>query len=86
MKNYKLWKDNRLDQEFAVTPDELKARFDTWLNGKGIAFVNHYNSERLVRFFLTAKDGMSSTFEEDDLPGIMEDIGQCIADFEKANA
>jgi hypothetical protein len=86
MKTYKLWKDNRLDQEFEVDADTLSTRFAEWLESKGVGYVNYYNTERLVRFFLTAKDGMSSVFEEAEFPSIMKSIGDCVASFEKSHA
>ncbi len=85
MKQHRLWKDNRIDQEYSVDRDDLAAQFDAWLGMKGIEYVNYYNTERLIRFFLTDKEGMSSVFDESDFPAFVEDLAPAILQFEKNN-
>lgn len=84
MKTYQLWKDNRLDQEYTATREELTAKFKTWIEAKGIDYVHYYNTERLIRFFLTAPDGMSSVFNESDLVAFIEDLRPPLMAWEKS--
>jgi len=83
MDTYRLWKNNRIDQEFTVGRDELKERFAAWLKSKGREYVSAHNSELLIRFFLTAQEGMSSTFEESDFVAFYEDMRPCVVDFDR---
>ena len=86
MKTHRLWKDNRIDQEYQVERDDLQQQFNAWLGLKGIDYVNYYNTERLIRFFLTDKEGMSSVFDESDIVAFVEDLDPVIRAFEKQNA
>ena len=60
----KFWKNNRLDEEFEIHPSEVLDKFlesehyKNWLEG--------CNFDRCLRGFLTDKDGLSSTFENED--------------------
>ncbi len=86
MRTHRLWKDNRIDKEYQVDCDDLQQQFDAWLGLKGIDYVNYCNTERLIRFFLTDNEGMSSVFDESDFVAFVEDLGPVIRAFEKANA
>jgi len=87
MNTYRLWQENRLDQEYTATRDELIDRLKAWLEAKGIEYVHSYNTEQLIRFFLTDKEGgMNSVFEEGDFPAFIEDLRPIIMQYEKATA
>ena len=62
---FDFWRDNRLDQHFQMNGVELREKFRPWLSTKEDAWFNYYNTDMIVRAFLTAKDGISSVFEED---------------------
>lgn len=82
MKTYTLWKDNRLDQEYKIDREELIKRFAAWLQTKGAAWVAYYNTERIVRDFLTANEGMSSVFNEADVVAFIEDLSPAVREYE----
>ncbi len=82
MSKHRLWKDNRIDQEYRIGATELQERFLAWLKTKGMDFVNYYNTERIIRFFLTDKEGMSSVFEESEFAAFVEDLGPMVHQFE----
>lgn len=88
MDTYKLWKDNRIDQEFTVEREELVGRMEKWLAAKGVHYVNYYSTERLIRFFITDQgdNGMSSVFNELDFVAFVEDLAPVIRDYEKSHA
>ncbi len=66
MKVFKFWKDNRVDNEFEKTQDDLERLFRQWLPGKEKEWLEYYSSEVVIRSFLTDKDGVSSVFKESD--------------------
>lgn len=77
MKQFNFWKDNEINQHHLKTEDELKQLFKDWLPTREIAWLNYYNSERIIRYFLTDKTGVSSVFEErefDDMYWLLKPV------------
>lgn len=72
MKQFTFWKNNRNDQQHTKTGDELAAAFKLWLPGKEVAWLNYYNSDRIIRHFLTSHDGICSVFEEIEYQAMYE--------------
>jgi hypothetical protein len=70
-KVFTMWKDNRTDQEYTITPDELKVKFAEWMKTKEKGYLEYYHSQ-LVKIFLGANDGMSSVFNYEDLEEMMK--------------
>lgn len=62
---FTFWKDNRLDQQFTLTAEELQTKFLAWMKQRKKDWLEYY-AFNLVRTFITAKDGLSSVFEESD--------------------
>lgn len=57
----KLCKNNRVDQEYELTPEEIAAKFWEWNGGDPIG-----NLDRVLRCFITANEsegGLSSVFD-----------------------
>ena len=80
---FNFWKDNSIDQHFTLTESVLKEKFEAWLPTKDIAWINHYNSERIIRFFLTDKQGVSSVFEESEFDAMYEFLKPIVVAHEK---
>jgi len=64
----KLWKENKLDQEYEMTPEEIVTKFfespefEDWRKGRTYASIN-----QLFRHFLTSPTGLNSIMEEEDI-------------------
>lgn len=60
----KLWKNNRIDQEWELDDNDIVSRFEAseW------STIEEWPTERRLRAFLTSSehDGLSSVFEEDE--------------------
>lgn len=69
----KLWKENRVDQEWELGVAEIATRFLASPYNTP-TYLNHWPLERIVRAFLTSKDGLDSVFEESDYEAIHEAI------------
>lgn len=68
---FKMWKENRTDQEHSMTyMDILKAFVKSdWFD----KFNNGLNFDRALRNFITdPKDGLNSTFENDDYDALAD--------------
>jgi len=73
----KFWKDNKTDNEFELTHEEVLSRFYKWVNaGEGCAT---WSLDRNVRVFLTAREinlGVQSVFDEDEYEDFFEVLRQ----------
>jgi hypothetical protein len=74
-KQFKFWKDNRIDQEFTMTIDEMKPKFIEWMKTKEADWLAYY-SAAVARIFITDKTGLSSVFEEKDLGSINKGLSE----------
>lgn len=83
MRTYRLWKDNKLDGEFTPDTEEMKTKLRTWIESREDGYTRHYTNSRIVRFFLTDKEGMSSVFEESDFDAFYEDLSPVINAFDR---
>lgn len=61
---FDFWKDNNTDQHHQKTADELKSLFEEWMKTKKHSWLNYYSSDRVIRAFITDKEGLSSVFEQ----------------------
>ena len=68
---FTFWLENKTDQCFELPADTLVSKFIRWLYTKENDWLDHYGSETIVRYFLTCKTGINSTFKESQLPSIM---------------
>jgi hypothetical protein len=66
----KFWRENKTDQLFELEAPALKAEFKKWLLRQSKIFRDSFNSERLIRFFITDKKGLNSVFDEGDFDNI----------------
>lgn len=68
---FNFWKDNRKDQHYTLTINELKEKYLTWLKSKDLSWVTYYG-HATVAFFVSDNNGLSSVGEMKELPE-MED-------------
>lgn len=61
---FNFWKENKLDQHFTLTDEELKTKFSAWLKTKEQDWIEYYNTARLIRFFITSQEGLNSVCDE----------------------
>lgn len=68
----KLWKNNRLDQEWELPDSEIISRFaaSEWSTIEG------WTADRQLRAFLTSAqyDGLSSVFDEDEYAVLIDQL------------
>lgn len=69
----KMWRDNLTSNEWEIELDEIANRFVASRYNSS-EFLNSWRLERVIRCFLTAKDGLSSVFDENDYERIHEAI------------
>lgn len=60
---FTFYKENKLDQEYVLTLEELRAKYMAWLITKEVSWVQYYGHQTVV-VFITSADGMNSTFDE----------------------
>jgi hypothetical protein len=65
MNKFNFWKDNRKDQHFQLTGEELTEKFLAWMRQQERDMLEYYSSDRVIRIFITTKDGLSSVFDEE---------------------
>lgn len=68
-KKFTFWRENSLDQEFQLTPEELKEKFLSWMGQQDESYLDHY-AFKLPLIFITNKDGLNSVYEDNELLGI----------------
>lgn len=72
---FQFWKDNRLDQKFTLTADELVDKFKTWVASKEVAWINYYSTDRAICAFITDKEelkGLSSVHDSNEFQVMYE--------------
>ena len=74
-KQFKFWKENKLDQEFSMTIDEMKPKFVEWMKTKETDWLAYY-SAAVARLFITDETGLNSVFEENDLGAINKGLSE----------
>lgn len=75
---FSFWKENKVDSEFELDAEELQNRFCDWLWTKQIDWLEYYSTDTILRNFLTAKDGINSTFKESQFSDIVELLEEMI--------
>jgi len=68
---FTFWKENKTDDCFELTADTLSDKFIKWLYTKDNDWLEYYAADMVVRYFLTGKDGINSTFKESQFPSII---------------
>lgn len=66
----KLWKENRLDQEWVLSAEEVAKRFME--SGYAKEYLNYGGVAMALVYFITSKDGLNSTWEWDEKKGSIE--------------
>ena len=68
---FTFWKNNRKDQEYTLTLDELKGKYLAYLLTKEDNWITYYGHQT-VWAFITSADGLASTTDTKDSP--LEDL------------
>ena len=71
---FTFWKENKTDNEYQLTAEELVDKFKAWLLRKDQEWLEYYNIVMIVRCFITANDGLKSTFKESEMPSILSHL------------
>lgn len=72
----KLWRENRLDQEWQITTQDLAKGFIESEYHK--RYLDGMLLERCIRGYVTASDGLNSVFEEKDFDEIFKSVRNSI--------
>jgi hypothetical protein len=73
MQTYTFWKDNRKDQEFTLTLDEVKDKYLDYLNKKDQAWVIYYGHQT-VWAFVSSDDGLRSVAEQSTIQELENEL------------
>lgn len=74
IETFQFWKDNKIDQHYTLTIEQLKEKFKKWLKTKDPVWIEYYSSEQIVLTFITAKDGLSSIHEQKELSDLVSSL------------
>lgn len=67
---FTFWRENKVANEFKIFASDLRQQFQKWLIKKEKEWIEYYGSEQVIVCFLTAKDGLNSTFDQDQFQDI----------------
>ena len=81
---FKFWKENRLDQEFELNLEELKAKYKEYLATKEKSWIEYYGHQT-VNAFVTDKEGLNSTAEMEDLELLRSELMSVRHEYHKEN-
>lgn len=70
---YDFWKNNKIENHFQLTGKELQTKFAEWLETKDKDYIDSYNYERIMRFFIALdENGLVSVFDENQIDDIYD--------------
>lgn len=84
---FDFWKDNKLANHYQLTLSELIYKFKVWLQKQDMNYLNNYNTDRIVRNFITSNEstGLRSVFDEKQYEGMFKHFQQALTQYEKEN-
>ena len=63
---YTFYKENRNDQEYTLTLEQIKQKFNEYLATKDLDWVEHYNTHSIVTNWVGAPEGLNSVMDLKD--------------------
>ncbi len=63
---YTFYKENRNDQEYALTFEQIKQKFKEYLATKDLDWVEYYNTHSIVTNWVGASEGLNSVMDLED--------------------
>lgn len=69
--NFIFWLENKTDGCFELDAESLTRKFIQWLSNQEQDWLEYYSCDTVIRYFLTGKKGINSTFKESQFPSIM---------------
>lgn len=73
MKTYTFWKGNKTDQEFKLTLDEIKEKYEAYLKTKEQSWIEYYGHQT-VTSFIGDKDGLNSVADAGVYPMLQDKL------------
>jgi hypothetical protein len=70
-KEFKFWRENKIANEFTLTPDELKEKYAEWLKGRDNEWIEYYGRQCMF-YFIIDKTGLNSVNEKNDIAALAE--------------
>lgn len=67
--NFSFWKNNKKDQFFQLSDEEVAIRFRIWMLTKDREFLEHYGIETATRIFIT--EDLSAVGKESEFPDLV---------------
>lgn len=84
MDKIKLWKNNKLDQIYEITREEMQAKYKRFLMERPTEWVIHYYDLTMWNF-IGANDGLQSVNDPEDLQTIAGWLKPILREFIKTN-
>lgn len=73
MKQFTFWKENKTDQEYTLTLDEIKAKYKVYLETKEQSWIEYYGHQT-VNSFIGDKDGLNSVADTDTITALRDEL------------
>jgi hypothetical protein len=75
MEQYTFYKDNKLDQEFTLTLDEIKSRFIDWMKTKEKSWLEYYSLYGYLPIaFIGEPTGLYSTIDNENCKLLIDSL------------
>ncbi|MDB0600287.1 hypothetical protein PL373_13360 [Tenacibaculum maritimum] len=79
---FKFWKENKLNQEFELSLDEIKNKYREYLKTKEKSWIEYYGHQT-VNAFVGDKDGLNSVAESEDYSLLQDELSEVRNEFYK---
>lgn len=70
---FTFWKENRLDREYKLTLDEIKAKYKEYLATKEKSWIEYYGHQT-VTAFVGDKEGLNSVTDAENYEVLQEQL------------
>jgi len=73
MMEFTFFKENRLDQEYKLSLDEIKAKYREYLKGKEQSWIEYYGHQT-VNVFVGDKEGLNSVTDQENYEVLRDEL------------
>ena len=70
---FTFWRENKKANDYQLSIDELQSLYRAWLTTKDLEWIEYYGHQT-VAAFITANDGLNSTFDQNDYDDLCDQL------------